>query len=157
MSEQTSITEITVDGMHVGWTYQQDGSWWATAANANRTQFGPHTNADRAQSDLMRHVRTGWCSDTDGRWALLSVRDNNTGTLAKWREASGTVTYLTTDDTSTMLWNISWEVRDGSAEFNAPSGLGTMLQADAKANAITQAISDAQEAIRELKRAEVTA
>ena len=157
MSEQTNITDLIESGIHIGWVYQEDGQWYSRPrSEGNRPKFGPFKNADRARTAVLdvvarfAHARWG-----DGLWALIALSERDTHTWSN-RQASGSVTYLTTDDNNEHPKAIEWEVDAGVPSFNAWSGAGTALQTEAKGEAMMEAVKQAAMMVKELQR-EVTA
>jgi hypothetical protein len=156
MSEQTNITDLIESGIHIGWVYQEDGKWYSRPrSEGNRPKFGPFKNADRARTAVLEVTRFGRSLYADGAWALITLSERDTHTWSN-RQASGSVTYLTTDDTDSHPKAIEWEVDAGVPSFNAWSGAGTALQTEAKGEAMMEAVKQAAMMVKELQR-EVTA
>ena len=149
MSERQNITPLQISHFVVGWTYSEDGQWYAATSDDNRSTLGPFKQMGDASDALIKSTRLHSHSVGDGTYLLLVTSDND-GLLHD--DAAGMVTWFTTDKTKGE--SIRWTVRDGKVDINAMSGVGTPLNAEAKGAAMLEAAQQAQAALAAL---EVTA
>lgn len=149
MSERQNITPLQIGHFIVGWTYSDDGQWYAATSDDSRTTLGPFKQMGDASDALIKSTYLMSHTVADGTYLLLVTRDHD-GLLHD--DAAGMVTWFTTDKTKGE--SIRWTVRDGKVDINAMSGVGTVLNAEAKGAAMLEAAQQAQAALAAL---EVTA
>jgi hypothetical protein len=146
-NERTNITELNLAGYVIGWTYMQDGEWYATTKTDDRVTVGPFKQHGDASDALVRmtylieHTVDGdvWPTAT----YLLMMHNDGPGMHDR---ASGSVTWMTTDkpDGESVTWTVG---ADGTIDMNAMSGVGTPRNAEAKGAAMLEAVKQAQAAV----------
>lgn len=151
MSERTNITDLQIGHFVVGWTYEQDGQWYATAKNEARTTLGPFAQMGDASDALIKSTYLMAHTVTDGTYLLLVTTEPQNARFDADR-IHGSVTWFTTDKVDGEA--VRWEVKDGAVDMNGWSGVGTVLNAEAKGAAMLEAAKQAQAALAAL---EVTA
>lgn len=148
MSDRRNITELQIGDFIVGWTHEEQGQWYATAKNDERTTLGPFKQMGDPSDALIKSTYLMSHTVSDGTYLLLVT--NSTERLHD--DPAGCVTWMTTDKMDGQ--SVTWTVRDGNVEINAMSGVGTPRNAEAKGAAMLEAAQQAQAALAAL---EVTA
>lgn len=142
-----SKTRTNVNEYHVGnevlagWTYQDDGEWYATLADDSRTTIGPVKGEGHAQSEIAKRASSH--AGRFGTWVILVADDSH----PMYDDAAGSVTFIVGDKSE----SVTWTVRDGKANLNGWSGVGTPAEAEAKAYAINIAADEAHRALKALE------
>lgn len=151
MNNREDITPLAIGHFTVGWTYREDGEWYATAANEGRTTLGPFKQMGDASDALIKSTYLMEHTLGDGSYLLLVTQEPR-NTHYDPDSIHGYVTWFTVDNVDGEA--VSWEVRDGAIKINGWSGVGTVLNAEAKGAAMLEAAQQAQQALAAL---EVTA
>lgn len=136
-NKRTNTNEFHVNGVVVGWTYQEGGEWYATLCDDNRSTFGPVPGEGHAQSEIV--TRASSHAGRHGSFTILTAGDRD----SMYDDAAGIVTFIVGDKSE----SVTWSVRNGKANINGWSGVGTPAEAEAKAYAINRAADESARAL----------
>jgi len=147
MSKREDTTELQIGNFVVGWTYREDGEWYATAKNEARTTLGPFKQMGDASDALIKSTYLMEHTVADGTYLLLVTTEPRNMRFDADR-IHGSVAWFTTDKMDGEA--VRWEVRDGNVDINGWSGVGTVRNAEAKGAAMLEAAQQAQAALASL-------
>jgi len=148
-----NIEEQNVLGITIGWVYQVEGSdLWGCVTRPETSPREVEYETKEEAAEMLREriaVNGGGVQMADpGAYLVISRRtDEYLGDYSRC-VACGEVAYYTSEGES-ALNVVRWEITRGDdIEMNCSSGLGSPLEAAAKANAIQVAIDEAKTVLR---------
>lgn len=137
-NERTNTSEFRINDVLVGWTYEQGGEWYATLCDDRRSTVGPFPGEGHAQSGIV--TRASSHAGRYGSFTILTADDPD----SMYDDAAGSVTFIVGDKSE----SVTWSVRNGEANINGWSGVGSPAEAEAKAYAINRAADEAANALK---------